>query len=322
MENSHLQCDVCEKPFKQPSALTVHKRIHSGERPHICDFCGKGFTQAGTLTVHRRLHSEERPYGCEVCQRSFTNSSALSRHKKTHTGEKSHECDVCLKKFADKGGLKIHKRIHTNEMPYECEICQKRFRQAGPYKYHKQSHGKEVYDCGVCKKVFKNSMCLRRHHLHYEKSPYKCDVCKCKSFADSEQFERHKKSHSHLCNCYYAGLFPSKKKSGSEPPNVILKEDGGKSFRYLACNKESCGEAFLHYHKTVLDKNHDRSEDCNLPHSEKLRPDGILENQSLCEKMSILSESISSSEAKDANNELETGNSDKFLNDGADEQTK
>ncbi|CAB4040719.1 zinc finger 271-like [Paramuricea clavata] len=297
---THLQCDVCERSFKQPSALIVHKRIHNGERPHICDFCGKGFTQTGTLTVHRRLHNEERPYGCDVCQKSFTNSSALSRHKKTHTGEKPHECDVCLKKFADKGGLKIHKRVHTNEMPYKCEVCQKRFRQAGPYKYHKESHGKEVYDCDACKKVFKNSMSLRRHHLHYEKAQYKCDVCKCKCFPDSEHFEQHKKSHSHICNCYYAGLLPCRVKSADELPNVILKEDEGKSFRYLVCKKESCGEAVLHYHKTVLDKNCDQSGQCNVTNSEKVRPDLISENEGSSEGLPT-PQSNSSPEAKEAN---------------------
>ena len=132
--------------------------------------------------------------------------------------EKSHlKLEVCLKKFADRsrGGLKIHKRTHTREMPYQCEICQKRFSQAGPFKYHKETRSKEMYNCDGCRKVFKNSLCLRRHCLHYEKAPFKCNVCNCKSFASLEQIERHKKSHSHLCNCYDAGLLPRKENNES-----------------------------------------------------------------------------------------------------------
>ena len=305
----HLQCDVCDKLFKQPSALIIHKRIHNGERPHVCDFCGKGFTQAGTLTIHRRLHSNERPYGCDVCQRSFTNSSALSRHKRKHTGEKSDECDVCRKTFADKSALKIHKRIHTNEMPYECKICQKRFRQSGHYQYHKQSHEKEVYKCDACEKVFKNSMSLRRHRLHYEKAPYKCDVCKCKSFANSEQLDRHKKSHSHLCSCYYAGLH-----SESEPPKVILKEDEKSSVKYVACNEESCGEVSLHYHKQLFDKDNDASEQYHLSYSEKVRPD-----HNPISKGDISTEllEISAPNAIDSSDELETENMEPLSADGA-----
>ena len=129
--------------------------------------------------------------------------------EKVHTGEKPFECEVCLKKFADRGGLKIHKRTHTREMPYQCEIRQKRFSQAGPFKYHKETRSKEMYNCDGCRKVFKNSLCLRRHCLHYEKAPFKCNVCSL------EQIERHKKSHSHLCNCYDAGLLPRKENDES-----------------------------------------------------------------------------------------------------------
>lgn len=274
-----LQCDVCKKSFKHVSALNIHKRVHNGDRPHKCDFCGKGFTQTGSLTVHRRLHNEERPYGCDVCQRTFRNSSALVRHKRTHTGEKAHECDVCLKKFSDKGGLKVHKRIHTNEMPYQCEICQRRFRQGGRLKYHKQTHGKEVYSCETCEKVFDNSHSLRRHELHYEKMPYKCDVCKCKSYVELAQLERHRKSHSHLCNIYN---MQAMNKNEREIPNVVLKKRGEKLLRYVACNSKSCGEAVLHYHKTSLDNNHENGEQpdsANSAHSERIITKTNVENE-------------------------------------------
>ena len=307
----NFQCEVCEKSFKQPSVLVVHQRIHNGERPHVCDFCGKGFAQAGSLTIHRRLHSNEKPYGCDVCQKAFTHSGALNRHKKTHTGDKPHGCDVCSKKFADKGALKIHKRTHTNEKPYECELCEKRFRQVGSYKYHKETHNKDLYECGNCKKHFKNSLSLRRHQLNYEKDLYKCDVCKCKSFANMVQFERHNKCHSHIYNCYYAGLLPIKKKmkcATAETPSVIVKEDGGKSIKYLECNKKACGETVLHYHKTIIDKNLDKSEQRKVSSSKELQSyKPTSEKEASNESLSIL-DLISLRKVRQDSNASETEN--------------
>ena len=38
-------CDTCGKKFKSKSKLTVHKRVHSGEKPFRCEVCDKKFSQ-------------------------------------------------------------------------------------------------------------------------------------------------------------------------------------------------------------------------------------------------------------------------------------
>jgi len=52
-----FSCTVCAKPFASASALEIHSRTHSGDRPFVCHVCSKAFTTKGNLKVHMSTHA-------------------------------------------------------------------------------------------------------------------------------------------------------------------------------------------------------------------------------------------------------------------------
>uniref|UniRef100_A0A3P9HB75 Homeotic protein spalt-major n=1 Tax=Oryzias latipes TaxID=8090 RepID=A0A3P9HB75_ORYLA len=143
------KCRFCAKVFGSDSALQIHLRSHTGERPFKCNICGNRFSTKGNLKVHFQRHKDkyphvlpniEKPNQCTLCQRVLSCQSALRMHYRTHTGERPFRCRVCGRAFTTRGNLKTHVDIHRENPPaqvqHSCPICQQKFTNAVVLQQH------------------------------------------------------------------------------------------------------------------------------------------------------------------------------------------
>ena len=121
-ENSSVIC--LEVPNTDDDGVDEERR-RGGRRTHVCEVCDKDFARASALTIHKRIHTGEKPFKCRVCDKTFNRQGTLNRHSNTHVPEeqrkRGHVCEVCDKNFRDAYGLKRHKLTHTGEKPFKVQ---------------------------------------------------------------------------------------------------------------------------------------------------------------------------------------------------------
>ena len=92
-QNDPNECVLCHRVLSCKSALQMHYRVHTGERPFKCKICNRTFTTKGNLKTHMGVHRSKPPMRsfpqCPVCHKKYANSVVLQQHIKTHTGEKT-----------------------------------------------------------------------------------------------------------------------------------------------------------------------------------------------------------------------------------------
>ncbi|XP_043083998.1 sal-like protein 1 [Puntigrus tetrazona] len=84
------ECAICHRVLSCQSALKMHYRTHTGERPFKCRICGRAFTTKGNLKTHYSIHRSMTPlriqHSCPICQEKFTNAMVLQQHIHMHMG--------------------------------------------------------------------------------------------------------------------------------------------------------------------------------------------------------------------------------------------
>src|SRR6218665_888753 len=99
-ESRPYRCTICDIGFKLKVHLKKHNLYrHNSDYPCKCSVCGKRFKDSSAVRLHERIHSNERPFQCQ-CGKSFKTRENLwgHRHRRPCLKYTLEEGETCQKR--------------------------------------------------------------------------------------------------------------------------------------------------------------------------------------------------------------------------------
>jgi KRAB domain-containing zinc finger protein len=127
------KCSCCTKYFATEEGAEAHQLQEHLEKLE-CQFCQKRFKDPDATNAHiRHSHSDQKDlkknyFMCNMCGKNFNSRTAVSDHERSNCGQTPlYKCDVCDKHYHSAGSLKTHRGLHEDSLPFICKYCGKRW---------------------------------------------------------------------------------------------------------------------------------------------------------------------------------------------------
>ncbi|XP_037297842.1 sal-like protein 3 isoform X5 [Manduca sexta] len=182
-------CSICYKTFACNSALEIHYRSHTKERPFKCTICDRGFSTKGNMKQHMLTHKiRDMPPGFDKGPGGPTGTS-MDDARDPSPDRRSSPDKVDLKRSPP-----VHPPPMTHAPPIDMPSLPKRPSvPSGPTHPPPPTSSKHL--CGVCRKNFSSSSALQIHmRTHTGDKPFRCAVCQ-KAFTTKGNLKVHMGTH-------------------------------------------------------------------------------------------------------------------------------